>query len=301
MDIKEKENLRAWSWWKVGGVADYFCQPSNKEELQEALSWAKNKKLPFSVLGGGTNVLISDEGVEGLVICTRQLNQVDFKQEDHHLKIRAESGVPKSQLMLVFKKHKLIPALFLTGLPGDVGGGIVMNAGVGSQNRKPTEFSEIVDWFDVVTFEGIHRYHKKDVDWEYRKTSGWKKGVILEAQLSWGMEQEVDLNQYIKTELKKRRKTQPLDWPSCGSVFKNPHSQYAGQLIEKSGLKGIQKGGAVISEKHCNFIINKGQATAKDINELIQNIRKTVCDKFDILLEPEIHYVGRWKDLPYEK
>ncbi len=296
MEIKEKENLKQWSWWKVGGVADYFCQPSSQEELKEVFSWLKKNKLPFSVLGGGTNVLISDEGVEGLVISTHKLTKIEHKIEDGVMQMVAESGVPKSQIMLLFKKYKLAPAFFLTGLPGDVGGGLVMNAGISRKKMKPTEFSEIVDWFDVVTFEEVKRYYKKDVEWGYRFSSGWDKGVILQAKFIWPMKQEIDLNQHIKSELKKRRSTQPLEWPSCGSVFKNPYPNYAGELIEQSGLKGFQKGDAVVSEKHGNFIINKGGATAKDIDYLIKKIREVVHQKFQILLRPEIHYVGRWKE-----
>ena len=296
MEIKEKENLKQWSWWKVGGVADYFCQPKNKEELEEAFSWVNDNNLPFSVLGGGTNVLISDEGVKGLVISTQELKKIDYKIEDGCIHILAESGASKSQIMSLFKKHKLAPALFLTGLPGDVGGGLVMNAGVGKEKIKPYEFSEIVAWFDVVTFEGVKRYYKKDIQWGYRFTSGWDRGVILQAKLIWPMEQEIDLNQQIKIELKKRRSAQPLEWPSCGSVFKNPYPRYAGDLIEQSGLKGFQKGDAVVSEKHGNFIINKGHAKAEDINYLIKEIQKVVYKKFNILLKPEIHYLGRWKE-----
>ncbi len=295
MDIREKENLKQWSWWKVGGIADYFCQPKNEEELKEVIFWAKKNNLPVSILGGGTNVLISDEGVEGLVISTCKLTKIDCKIEDEHIHITAESGVSKSQIMILFKKYKLTPALFLTGLPGDVGGGLVMNAGVSGKKIKPSEFSEIINWFDVMTFEGVKRFYKKDIEWGYRFTSGWGEGVILRVNFIWPMEQERDLNQYIKSELKKRRETQPLEWPSCGSVFKNPYPRYAGDLIEQSGLKGFQKGGAIISEKHGNFIINKDDASAKDIDYLVKKIRQVVHQKFNILLKPEIHYLGRWR------
>jgi len=295
VEIKEKENLKPWSWWKVGGIADYFCEPTNKEDLIEALGWAHQKKIPFSVLGGGTNMLISDDGVEGLVVSTRKLNKIHCQIKNEHIHIQAEAGVPKNQLLCLFKKHKLVPALFLTGLPGDVGGGLVMNAGVSAKNFSPSEFSEIVDWFEVVTVKGINRYYKTDIHWSYRMSSGWEKGVILQAQFIWPMKPEANLNQQIKLELKKRRLTQPLEWPSCGSVFKNPYPHYAGQLIEQSALKGLQQGDAMISDKHGNFIINKGQATAQDIEILIQKIQEVVYKKFQILLQTEIHYLGRWQ------
>ena len=130
----------------MGGDADYFCQPENKKELQEAFLWAQKKRLPVTALGSGTNVLISDEGVEGIVISTGKLSHIDSQLEEGFLKIRAETGVSKSHLMLVFRKHMLAPALFLSGLPGDVGGGLVMNAGI-SADIYPRDFSQIVQGF----------------------------------------------------------------------------------------------------------------------------------------------------------
>ena len=294
MKIIEQEPLKPWSWWRTGGPAEYFCQPENPEELKEALSWAHNKNQEVSVLGEGTNVLISDEGVKGLVISTKKLSSLHIKEEKENLKISAEGGVLKSTLYAAFRKYHLAPALFLSGLPGDVGGGVVMNAGVGMS--FPSEFSQIVEWFEVMTHQEIKHYKKKEIGWGYRWTSGWKPGVIYKVGFSWPLEKEENLNQTIKTALKKRRASQPLSQPSCGSVFKNPKGQFAGELIEKSGLKGLQKGSAMISEKHGNFIVNLGNACSKDINYLIQTIQSEVKNKFNISLETEVHYLGKWKN-----
>ena len=266
---------------------------ANKEELQEAFLWAQKKRLPVTALGSGTNVLISDEGVEGIVISTGKLSRIDSQSEDGFLKIKAETGVSKSRLMLAFRKHILAPALFLSGLPGDVGGGLVMNAGI-SADIYPKDFSQIVRDFEVINAKGRKLYNKKDITWGYRCTTGWREGLIYRVNFQWPLEPVKDLNKKIKTLLKKRRASQPLGEASCGSVFKNPYPQYAGKLIEDSGLKGLKKGEAFISQKHGNFIINKGQAKAKDIDFLIKTIQKTVKEKFDILLETEVHYLGRW-------
>ena len=293
MQIIENKELKELSWWKVGGFAEFFCQPKNLTELQEGLIWAKKNKKDFSVLGGGTNVLISDQGVKGLLISTALLNAYCENKTKSHLSIICGSGLLKAQLMKIFKSYKLAPALFLSGIPGDVGGGVVMNAGV-RRNFKPSEFSEIVKSFKVISFEGIKTYLKEDIKWSYRKSQGWKKAVIYEVELEWPFIEEPDLNNQLKEELKKRRTSQPLDKSSCGSVFKNPYPQFAGELIEKAGLKGLKQGSAQVSEKHANFIVNMGEAKSADIHQLIQIIKQTVFNKFGVSLETEVHYLGSW-------
>ena len=293
MKIIENKNLKEMSWWKVGGSAEFFCQPKNLSELQEGLKWAKENKKEFSVLGGGTNVLISDLGVKGLLISTALLSSYSENKTKNHLLITCGSGLLKTQLMKIFKSYKLAPALFLSGIPGDVGGGVVMNAGV-SREFKPSKFSEIVKSFKTVSFEGIKTYLKEDIKWSYRKSQGWQKAVIYEVDLEWPLIEEPDLNSQLKEELKKRRANQPLDKSSCGSVFKNPYPQFAGELIEKSGLKGLKQGYAQVSEKHANFIVNTGGAKSADIHKLIQTIKQTVFNKFAVSLETEVHYLGSW-------
>lgn len=300
MKIKKNEPLNKWNGWKVGGLADYFCQPENPNQLKEALKWSEQNNQTFTVLGGGTNVLISDQGVEGLLISTVKLNYCSFQKTQKSLLVDCLVGTLKSQLMKIFKSHKLTPALFLSGLPGDIGGGIVMNAGV-SRPFKPSEFSEIVKSFEVMTAKNSKLYKKEDIKWSYRNSSGWEKGVIYRAQFEWPLKEMENLNDQIKKELKRRRSTQPLEYASCGSVFKNPYPQFAGELIEKSGLKNLKIGAAQVSQKHGNFIVNLGGAKAQDIDNLIQEICKTVYDKFSVSLEPEVRYVGRWNKAAQNK
>lgn len=299
MKIIENENLSLWNFWKVGGASDYFCTPQTKEELQEALIWAENNNQPITVLGKGTNVLISDEGVEGLVICTSKLINIECKEQNGFFSISAEAGLLKSHLMTLFRKHKLSPALFLSGLPGDIGGGVVMNAGVGV-DFHPKEFSQIVESFDTITAKGMKSYKKEDIEWNYRSTQNWE-GVIYKIYFSWPLEVEKEINQKIKDALKRRRSTQPLDKLTCGSTFKNPYPFFAGELIEKLGLKGLRKGEAYISEKHGNFIINEGKASAKDINYLIKKVKNEVKNNFNIDLETEVRYLGRWSCDEFKK
>lgn len=293
MEIREKENLKPFSWWQTGGVAEYFCQPTKPEELKSALCWAKENNKDFTVLGSGTNVLISDYGVKGLVISTNKLNACSFKKTKDTLLITCQAGVLKSQIMKIFKSHKLAPALFLSGLPGDVGGGIVMNAGVG-ESFKPYEFSQIVKSFKTMSFESEKTYKKEEIEWSYRKSSGWGKAVIYLAELEWPLVEANDLNTQIKLALKKRRASQPLDKASCGSVFKNPYPLHAGKLVEDAGLKGLKQGFAQVSEKHANFILNLGGAKSKDIHKLITIIQQKVYEKFQVHLQTEVHYLGVW-------
>ena len=293
MEIRKGEDLKRWNSWRVGGPADYFCEPENQKDLEKALSWARENRQPYSVLGGGTNILVSDEGAEGLVISTGRLSRLNFQEESGRLIIFAEAGVSKGKLMTVFRSRKLAPALFLSGIPGDLGGGLVMNAGV-SRPFKPSEFSEIVEWLEVVTPHGLRRYAKGEIKWGYRRTSGWGPGIIFRAALSWPLEPQIGLNESLKLELRNRKAFQPLDRPSCGSVFKNPYPEFAGRLIEKAGLKGAREGGAFVSLKHGNFIVNGGGAAAKDIDCLIQKIRSEVQRRFQISLELEARRFGRW-------
>lgn len=295
MKIKAKESLRNRTWWKVGGAADYFCSPGSEEELKEALLWAEGRSIPVTALGSGTNVLVSDKGVDGLVISMEKMTAIQSTVEGNVLNIKAEAGVLKSRLMAVFRQHNLAPALFLSGLPGDVGGGVVMNAGI-SKDIEPKEFSEIVKDFEVMTEKGTNVFKNQDIKWGYRTTKGWGEGLIYRVHFEWPLKPIKDLNQKIKILLKGRRDSQPLSEASCGSVFRNPYPQYAGKLIEDSGLKGLKRGDAFVSEKHGNFIINKGKASSQDIDHLIRTIQEIVQKKFGVLLEKEVHYLGRWND-----
>ncbi len=259
-----------------------------------AVSFAKQMKLPVTILGGGTNVLVSDRGIRGLVVCMRKFVSVDADERDGRLIITASAGTPKSELVKIFTKWKLAPALFLCGLPGDVGGGIVMNAGVG-ENIVPREFVEITDWIEVFREKSAIRFEKRDLFWRYRHSEGWQPGIVVRAQLSWPLEPDPEIGKKVKEATKQRLVKQPLNLPSCGSTFKNPPGNRSGALIDQAGLKGFQIGGAQVSPKHANFIVNLGGATAADVDAVIQHVRKTVKEKFQIALETEVRYLGEWE------
>lgn len=294
MEFQTGVLLKDWAWWKIGGPAEVFCLPESAADVQTAVKYALENKLPVTVLGGGTNVLIGDQGIEGLVICTRKLTGTSVREEGGRLVIDALAGAPKSALMKEFLKRRLAPALFLCGLPGDVGGGVVMNAGV-AEAIRPREFVEIVDWVEVVDLNTteLRRLPAAEIRWTYRHTSGWEPGVVVAAGISWPLEPDAALPQKVKDATRNRIQRQPLELPSCGSTFKNPPGHKAGALIEQSGLKGFQIGGAQISTKHANFIVNVGGATASDVHSLIRRVQSEVKSRFGVELETEVRFLGR--------
>lgn len=294
LKILQNVNLAEYTSWLVGGNADFFCLPETVAELKEALIYAKANNLPITILGGGTNVLVSDDGIAGLTICLRRLSKITYQEKDGRLHIEALAGTAKSELLKTFLKQKLAPALFLAGLPGDVGGGVVMNAGV-AEGFLPREFMELVDWIDVMTYDlETIRIEKNQLDVKYRHTDGWQPHIIVNVGMSWPIETDPMILEKVREANKTRLTKQPLDMPSCGSVFKNPEGHKAAQLIDSIGLKGYRIGDAQVSLKHANFIVNLENASAQHIWEVILHVQKTVKTEKNISLTTEVVRLGRW-------
>jgi UDP-N-acetylmuramate dehydrogenase len=294
MEIREKVLLKDYAWWKIGGPADFFCEPSSIDNVREALQFAQSRGVPVTVLGGGTNVLISDAGVEGLVICMKKLAGVEAVESDGRLVMTALAGSAKAELTKQFLKRRLAPALFLCGLPGDVGGGVVMNAGI-AERVVPREFVEITDWIEVLGEDlVVHRFAREQLRWTYRHSSGWQPGVIVRVGVSWALAPDAEIPMKVKEATKTRLARQPLDLPSCGSTFKNPDGGKAGALIESAGLKGYTVGGAQVSPKHANFIVNIGGARAADVRAIIAHVQSEVKAATGFSLETEVKLLGRW-------
>lgn len=304
--IQTNVPLKSLTSWLVGGNADYFAQPRIVEDLEAAYAWGLKEKLPITVLGGGTNVLISDKGIRGLTISLKYFASSVVREEERagkkHLVIECLAGTSKSELLKTFLKNKLEPALFLAGLPGDVGGGVAMNAGVGEQ-MTPREFVEITDWIEVMrpgeltptnSRLKIERLNAKDLDWSYRHCEKWRPGIITRVGLSWPLEPKDDILARVKQANQVRLSKQPLDMPSCGSVFVNPPGLKSGQLIESAGLKGFAVGGAKVSEKHANFIVNFADSTATNVHEVIEGVKRKVLERHGVQLKTEVVYLGDW-------
>lgn len=292
--ITSNISLKKFNSWLVGGIAEHFALPTNKNQLLEALRFAETQQLKINILGGGSNVLISDDGVKGLTLCLQKFSGHTVSEVDGKLVIHCQSGVSKSELLKIFLKYKLAPALFLAGIPGDVGGGVVMNAGV-AEAFVPREFTEIVEQITVMDPSGLERIFKKDqLEWSYRKCKGWEPGIISEVVISWPLEPDPSILEKVRAANKTRLSKQPLDLPSCGSVFKNPEGHKAAQLIDLCGLKGYSIGDAQVSTKHANFIVNTGDAKASDIWSVIQHVKETVYKKTSVELSTEVRLLGDW-------
>ncbi len=296
-------NLASITSWQVGGPADFYAEPSTETELEEVLRFGFEKNLPISFLGGGTNVLVSDRGVRGLLIALRKLSGSKTSIVGDRFQIEALAGTGKSELLKIFLKAKLEPAVFLAGIPGDIGGGVVMNAGIG-EKITPREFVEITDQIEVMRWssDGAADFKiekeiisAKALTWSYRHCEGWRPGVITKVWLSWPMVPQADVLDRVRAANQIRLSKQPLDMPSCGSVFVNPPGTSSGRVIEEAGLKGFSIGGAKVSEKHANFIVNTGQATAADIRGVIRHVQKQVRERTGIDLKTEVIMVGEFE------
>jgi len=311
LKIKEKIPLKEYTTFKIGGPARYFFVAKNKEDLKNAILWAKKKKLPLFILGGGSNVLFSDNGFKGLVIKIQNSN-LKIQNENSKFKIICGAGLPL--MKLVFKSSEIgVTGLEnLAGIPGTLGGAIWGNAG--AFGREIGNLVEEVKVLDVGSWKlEVKRLKNKDCKFGYRDSIFKRKKnlIILEATLKLKKGKRKEIEEKIKEILRLRKEKQPLEFPSAGSVFKNVPIEKvskrirekfrekikdgflpAGVLIEAAGLKGVQIGGAKISEKHANFIVNVGNAKASDVKELIEKIKKEVKKKFKIQLEEEIKLVG---------
>lgn len=297
--IQNNIPLASLTSWLVGGPAEYYAQPKTIDQLCDAMKFADSRKLPITILGGGTNVLINDKGIKGLTIALKSFSEIKVEVRPanslskERVTIECLAGTSKSELLRAFLKYKLSPALFLAGLPGDVGGGVAMNAGVGEM-ITPREFVEIVDWIEVMRPQTCDfvKFTKDQLKWSYRHCEGWKPGVITKVGLSWINAPENEVMGKVRDANRIRLSKQPLDLPSCGSVFINPPGLKSGQLIETCGLKGFAVGGAKVSEKHANFIVNFNKAKASDIDAVIKHVQQVVRMKSGVELKTEVVYLG---------
>ena len=277
------EPLSKYTSWKVGGPADIFFIPQSRNDLSDFLK--SNHDKPITWLGNGTNILVRDGGIRGAVIATKKsLNEI--KKEENNA-CRVEVGASCMDLALFAEKNELGPAAFFSGIPGSIGGALVMNAG--SFGHETWNF---VDSVEVIDEEGvIHHLNRKDFKVSYR-TVKYPFPLWFVSCLMKFSESETTTKSELKEYRDQRLKTQPLNEDTCGSVFKNPEKGHAGALIERAGLKGHKIGGCSISTKHANFIVNEGSATSKNIEDLIKHVQKAVKKKHNIDLETEVRILG---------
>jgi UDP-N-acetylmuramate dehydrogenase len=296
MNIQQNVKLAKYTSWQVGGPAAHFCLPTTLQEVQEAQNWARLHSCPITVIGEGSNVLIHDQGLEGLVIAMKNFSGFSEAGSDENwIRLTCKAGTSKSEILKFCLQKKLPAALFLAGLPGDLAGGAVMNAGV-AESFVPREFVEIVDWIKVLRPDSSEAVlQNKQLSWDYRHCHGWQPGIIVEVGLKLQRLPDLQILEKVREANRQRLSKQPLDKPSCGSVFRNPPSGLkSAQLIDSCGLKGYTVGGAQVSLKHANFIVNLGTATAQEIWDVMNHVKKTVFEKTNVELKSEVVLLGPW-------
>lgn len=275
--------------FKVGGPAETLIIPYESEDIYNILKFSKENDIPISVIGSGTNLLVSDKGVKGIVIkINSPYENISFSGE----RVKVSAGVKISKLLYECMNRNLSGLEFLTGIPGTVGGAICMNAGIGTHSISMFFLKGSV--IDMDTLD-VKELSHKDFSFDYRWSVIQKsKKIILDAVFGLKEGEFSEISEKVKILQDKRLKTQPLNFPNAGCIWKNPPETFAGKLIEEAGLKGFSIGGASISDLHANFIVNSNNAKAQDIYDLIRYVEDIVYNKFNICLEREIKLFGLW-------
>lgn len=286
IEVLFDEPMSRHTTFKIGGNADMFIIVKDREELAFCVQNAKKQGVPYYICGNGSDLLVSDAGIEGAVISTEMLKGINITGD--FVTVEAGNSV---QSLCTAVMHKGLSGLeFAFGIPGTVGGAVYMNAGAYGGEIKDT----IVSATYLDKSGEIKEISKEEMELSYRKSVFQENGgIILSAVFRLKKDDPDEILKKMNGYMERRKEKQPLEFPSAGSVFKRPEGNYAGTLIEKSGLKGAKCGGAEVSEKHAGFIVNTGGATSKDVKDLIKIIKDKVFKDSGIVLETEVIYIGR--------
>lgn len=285
-NIHINEPMSKHTTFRIGGEADCLLQIQNVEQLKKVQSYLQQLEIPYFILGNGSNLLVSDEGYRGVVL------EIAEKMDEVRVMgnlIVAQAGAPMSKIARAAYENGLTGFEFAAGIPGTIGGGVVMNAGA-----YGGELKQVVTLVQVVDKEGNQlELDNETMEFGYR-TSAIKRlpFTVAEVHIQLAYGKQPAIKELMDDLATRRREKQPLEYPSAGSTFKRPKGYFAGELIMKAGLRGYQVGGAQVSEKHCGFVINKGGATAKDVKQLIAYVQDTVKKQFGVDLEPEVIILG---------
>lgn len=285
-NVKVDEPMKNHTSFKIGGPADFLVTPCSVESICEIIKLCNNEKLPIFIMGNGTNLLVSEKGIRGVVVKIYDNLNSCFVKEDY---IEAYAGILLSKLSDIALENELAGLEFASGIPGTLGGAVAMNAGAyGGEMKDVVVETEFID-----KSGNIKVIRGNEHQFGYRTSFIQKQsGIAVRTVIKLKKGDRASIKALIDDLTARRQDKQPLEMPSAGSVFKRPEGYFAGKLIEDCGLRGYSIGGAQVSEKHCGFIVNKGDATSKDILDLIRYIQKTVKDKFNVELQTEIRLVG---------
>lgn len=284
-ELLANEPMSKYTTWRVGGRADWFYKPAHLGDVTQFIQRIP-EHMPIFWFGLGSNLLVRDGGIRGVVVYTSGLlNQIKMIDNTH---IYVEAGVSCAKVARFTAREHLTGAEFLAGIPGTMGGALAMNAG--AWGGETWDFVESVT---TLNYQGqLHKRSPQSFDIGYRQVKGLQNEWFVATKLKLSPQVDTVAQERIKTLMQKRNESQPIGLPSCGSVFRNPPDDYAARLIEAQGLKGYKIGGACVSEKHANFIINQDNASAQDIESLINFVQQTVLDNTGIQLVYEVKIVG---------
>ncbi|MDM5189614.1 UDP-N-acetylmuramate dehydrogenase [Bacillus sp. DX4.1] len=286
--VLENESLARYTTMKIGGPADILIVPSSVAGVEKALELVGKYETKWTAIGRGSNLLVSDKGIEGVVI---RLGEGLDHLEVEGTTVRVGGGYPLIKLSTLLSRQGLSGLEFASGIPGSVGGAVYMNAGA-----HKSDVSEILTKARIMFEDGtIAWVTKEELEFSYRTSILQTKrpGIVLEAELKLTEGNREEIVGVMQKNKDYRRETQPWNHPCAGSIFRNPLPNFAGDLVEKAGLRGHQIGGAKISEMHGNFIVNAGSASAQDVLDLIAFVKKTIKEKFDVDMHTEVEIIGR--------
>lgn len=282
MKILERESMKLHTTFRTGGEADTFIEVSSVDDVKAAVATYNN----LLVIGNGSNLLVSDKGVHQPVLhLLNEFNKIELLDDGE---IYAEAGALLSRVAAFARDNSLAGLEFASGIPGSVGGAVVMNAGAYGGEMK-----QVITFVDVFMNGEVKTIPASEMDFDYRHSRAMDEDMVILAmrvKLIPGNPDEITA--LMKDFNQRRRDKQPLEFPSAGSTFKRPTGYFAGKLIQDAGLAGFQIGGARVSEKHCGFVINAGNATSKDVYDVIKHVQKTVLEKLGVVLETEVRLIG---------
>ena len=284
--FKTNEPMSSHTSFKIGGAAEYFVEPANTEELNSVINAAKENNIHVTVIGNGSNLLVSDKGIGGIVLSTLKMNEIKLLDDTH---IFASAGASLTAVCLFAKKHSLTGLEFAYGIPGSVGGALYMNAGAygGEMSQVVTSAKSLKNG------ETIKRLNEElKLSYRHSVYSG-NDEIITGVTFALSKGNVAEISDKMETLMSKRKTSQPLDYPSAGSTFKRPEGYYAAALIDECGLKGLSVGGAEVSRKHAGFVINRENATCADVLALIEKIKGEVKEQRGVNLETEVIYIGK--------
>ncbi len=284
--FKKNEPMSAHTSFKIGGAAEFFVEPENTEQLAAIVRAAKEEGINTTVIGNGSNLLVSDDGIDGIVVSTLMMKKIKLVDET---RIYAAAGASLTAVCVFAKNNGLSGLEFAYGIPGSVGGALYMNAGA-----YDGEMSQVVEFAESLKDNTVIKRDNAELSLSYRHSVYTDTDEIITGvmfALSKGDSGEIA--EKMDTLMQKRKTSQPLDFPSAGSTFKRPEGYFAAALIDECGLKGYSVGGAEVSSKHAGFVINKADATCNDVLRLIERIQKTVFDRKEVKLETEVIYIGK--------